>query len=98
VLRLRKQVDYWKEQAGLMTAEQRAAADLREVADRRATPGPDDELLGGAGSSTAPNSARQQRGAGAGGGTDAGSSVCGVGGVEGSVGGWSEVDGAAADE
>ncbi|KAF8058864.1 KIN14I [Scenedesmus sp. PABB004] len=35
VLRLRKQVDYWKEQAGLATAEAKAAADLAEIDNRR---------------------------------------------------------------
>jgi hypothetical protein len=106
VLRLRKQLDYWKEQAGLVTAEARSAADLREVVDRRTTPGPDDDgaptppphgaaaSLGG--SATAAALAARQR-AGAGGGTDAGSSVCGGGGV-GSVGGWSEAEGGAASE
>jgi hypothetical protein len=47
VLRLRKAVEFWKEQAGLATAEARAAADLRDIADRRGgTPGPEDSLPG----------------------------------------------------
>jgi hypothetical protein len=41
VLRLRKQLEAWKEKAGLVTAEARAAADLRDVDNRRPTPGPD---------------------------------------------------------
>uniref|UniRef100_A0A383VU44 Kinesin motor domain-containing protein n=1 Tax=Tetradesmus obliquus TaxID=3088 RepID=A0A383VU44_TETOB len=35
VLRLRKQVDFWKEQAGLLSAEAKTAADLSDIADRR---------------------------------------------------------------
>lgn len=33
--RLRKQVDFWKEQAGLLSAEAKTAADLSDIADRR---------------------------------------------------------------
>ena len=33
--RLKRQVDYWKEQAGLITADAKAAADLCEIENRR---------------------------------------------------------------
>eukprot|EP00775_Hariotina_reticulata_P011897 gene11897-12041_t len=35
VLRLRKTVDYWKEQAGLLTTEAKLSADLTDIDDRR---------------------------------------------------------------
>lgn len=39
--RLRKQVEYWKEQAGLVGAEARAAAELAEIENRRGGGGGD---------------------------------------------------------
>ncbi|GBF96810.1 hypothetical protein Rsub_09666 [Raphidocelis subcapitata] len=80
VLRLKRAVEYWKEQAGLATAEARAGADLREVTDRR-TPGPDDDAP-----QPAPQSARRQGGGNGGGGGAAGS----VGGGASAV--WSEAE------
>jgi hypothetical protein len=107
VLRLRKQVDYWKEQAGLTTAEARATADLREIVDRRPTPGPDGADAQEQGATT-PRAA-----AGPAGGRQtsqlslasaaAAMAGCGedgsvAGGCGASTGGWSEVEGAAGEE
>ena len=41
ILKLRKQLEYWKEQAGLAPA-QRAYVDLEDITDERAAPGDQD--------------------------------------------------------
>lgn len=93
MLRLRKQVDFWKEQAGLATAGARAAADLREISERRATPGPEQQVLRE--ESMAREAVQGQQLAAPG---EAESSVGVGGGCDTSTGGWSEGDGTAADE
>lgn len=37
MLKLKKQVEYWKEQAGLVSAEARTAADLIDIQDAKTT-------------------------------------------------------------
>jgi hypothetical protein len=44
---LRKQVDYWKDQAGLVTADAKAAADLYEIENRRCDSPAASEGMGG---------------------------------------------------
>jgi hypothetical protein len=47
--RLRKAVDYWKEQAGLITADAKTAADLFDVENRRCDSPAPSEGMGGMG-------------------------------------------------
>lgn len=54
--RLRKQVEYWKEQAGLITADAKVAADLYDIDNRRCdSPAPSEGAAGFAGYGTPPS-------------------------------------------
>eukprot|EP00878_Enallax_costatus_P030168 GHUV01032825.1.p1 GENE.GHUV01032825.1~~GHUV01032825.1.p1 ORF type:complete len:1266 (+),score=433.04 GHUV01032825.1:2206-6003(+) len=61
VIRLRKQLDYWKEQAGLNSAEGRLAADLTDIENRRcdspAITGGGEDSTGGSGHNSRPGTA-----------------------------------------